>query len=143
MEVHVQAINPKGFFPVLTTDNLTACRDFYIQHFGFKVAFEADWYIHLVSEKGIQLGFLQPGISSQPEFLHSAYSGSGMIYSFEVNNADEEYEKLKKSNVPILLPLKTEEWGQRHFMIKDPAGMVIDVVQTTEPTDEYKDQYKE
>ena len=137
----MQAIKPTSFFPVLTTAKLTECRNFYMQYFGFTVVFEADWYIHLASETGIQLGFLQPNHPTQPDFLQAAYGGSGLIYSFEVNDVDQEYAKLKNSEVPILLQVRTEEWGQRHFMIKDPSGMVIDVVQHAEPTDEYKDKY--
>ena len=136
-------VNPTGFFPVLTTSKLKECSAFYIQHFGFNVAFEAEWYIHLISENGIQLGFLQSNHSSQPEFLHKSYSGDGVIYSFEVRDVDQEYEKLRNAKIPILLDVKTEDWGQRHFMIKDPGGMVLDVVQATEPSDEYKDQYRE
>ena len=142
-EATVQAVNPQGFFPVLTTDKLVECRNFYIKHFGFKVAFEADWYIHLISEKGIQLGFLQPGRSSQPAFLHNAYPGHGVVYSFEVDNVDQEYEKIKSSKVQILLHVRTEEWGQKHFMVKDPGGMIIDLVQAVEPTREYKNKYAE
>jgi uncharacterized glyoxalase superfamily protein PhnB len=63
--------------------------------------------------------------------------GEGVIYSFEVENADQEYRKLKDSQVEILYEIRTEEWGQRHFMIRDPGGMVIDLVQTVEPTGEY------
>lgn len=137
----MQAVKSTSFFPVLTTAKLTECRDFYTQCFGFTVVFEADWYIHLASETGIQLGFLQPNHPTQPDFLQAAYGGSGLIYSLEVDNVDQEYEKIKKSGIPILLELRTEEWGQKHFMIKDPAGMVIDVVQHTEPMDEYKDKY--
>ena len=139
----MQAVNPTGFFPVLTTDKLAECRDFYTQHFGFNVVFEADWYVHLVSEKGVQLGFLKPHHPSQPDFLHRAYSGHGIIYSFEVDNVDQEYQKLQDGKVPILLQVRTEEWGQKHFMIQDPAGMIIDVVQAVEPSSEYKDQYTE
>ena len=137
----MQAIKSTSFFPVLTTTKLAECRNFYTQYFGFSVVFEADWYIHLASETGIQLGFLQPNHPTQPDFLQAAYVGSGLIYSFEVNDVDQEYEKLKKSEIPILLQVRTEKWGQRHFMIKDPSGMVIDVVQHAEPTDEYKDKY--
>ena len=137
----MQAVNPRGFFPVLTTDKLTECRDFYMHHFGFRVVFETDWYIHLVSEMGLQLGFLQPGHPSQPEFLHDAYPGHGIIYSFEIDNVDQEYEKFKSRKVPILLHVRTEEWGQKHFMVKDPGGMIIDLVQAVEPTREYKDKY--
>ena len=137
----MQPVKSTRFFPVLTTTKLTECRDFYTHYFGFSVVFEADWYIHLASATGIQLGFLQPHHPTQPDFLQAAYGGGGLIYSFEVDNVDEEYEKLKTSDLLMLLHVKTEEWGQRHFMIKDPSGMVIDVVQHTEPTDAYKDQY--
>ncbi len=137
------AAKPTGFLPVLTTSKLKECRNFYSQHFGFSPVFEAEWYIHLISDAGIQLGFLQPNHPSQPEFLHESYSGAGVIYSFEVRNVDQEYKKLRNAKIPVLLDLRTEDWGQRHFMIKDPGGMVIDVVQATEPTDEYKDQFKE
>ena len=139
----MQTVSPKGFFPILTTDKLAECRDFYRLYFGFNVVFEADWYIHLVSEKGIQLGFLQPGHATQPEFLHRAYPGQGIIYSFEVDNVDEEYQKLKNSPVQILLPVRTEEWGQKHFMVQDPGGMTLDLVEAVEPASEYKDKYTE
>lgn len=137
----MQVVKAKSFFPVLTTTKLTECRNFYTQYFGFTVVFEADWYIHLSAEVGIQLGFLRPNHATQPNFLQAPYGGNGVIYSFEVNDVDREFEKLAKSGVPILLDVKTEEWGQRHFMIKDPSGMAIDIVQQAEPTDEYKEKY--
>ncbi len=132
-------IRPNDFFPVVTTENLTECRDFYTELFGFEVAFEADWYIHLVTDSGIQLGFLQPDHPSQPEFLRGPYSGAGMVYSFEVDDVEWEFEKLEDSDVPILLPVTVEEWGQKHFMVKDPAGMVIDIVESIDPSEEYED----
>ena len=137
----MQAVKATHFFPVLTTTKLIECRDFYTRHFGFTVVFEADWYVHLAAETGIQLGFMQPNHPTQPDFLQAAYGGSGLIYSFEVDNVDQEYEKFKKSDILILLHVRTEEWGQRHFMIKDPSGMIIDVVQHAQPTAEYKDKY--
>ncbi len=142
-ELLVEPVKPAGFFPVITTEKLEECHIFYQQHFGFKVIFECDWYIHLATDTGIQLGFLQPNQPRQPAFLQRAYSGEGIIFSFEVEKIDEEYKKLSHSGVPILFPLTTEDWGQRHFMTKDPSGMIIDIIQATEPTDEYKDHYCE
>ena len=46
----MSVVNPTGFFPVLTTSKLKECSAFYIQYFGFNAAFEAQWYIHLISE---------------------------------------------------------------------------------------------
>jgi len=137
----MQSVSANSFFPVLTTARLTECRDFYTRHFGFTVVFETDWYIHLASQKGIQLGFMQPNHPSQPGFLHAGYGG-GLIYSFEVDNVDQEYATLRANGVVVALEPKTEEWGQRHFMVTDPAGMAIDVVQHEQPTAEYQDKYK-
>lgn len=137
----MSAVKPSGFFPVLTTAKLGECRDFYTQHLGFTVVFETDWYIHLASAAGIQLGFLQPHHPTQPDFLQAAYAGDGIVYSFEVPDVDRAYAQMAASAIPIILPVRTERWGQRHFMIKDPSGLVIDIVQPSEPDAEYKDKY--
>ena len=128
-EVNVEAISAARFFPVLTTDRIIECVDFYHRHFGFDVVFEADWYVHLVSETGLQLGFLKPNHPSQPEFLHRSYPGEGVVYSFDVDDVDQEFRKLADSDVDVLYELTTETWGQRHFMIRDPGGMIVDIVQ--------------
>ncbi len=49
--------------------------------------------------------------------------------TFEVEDAQAEYERLTGLGVTMSYDLKDEEWGQRHFMVKDPAGVVIDIVQ--------------
>lgn len=132
----MEAISAARFFPVLTTDRITECVDFYHRHFGFDVVFEADWYVHLLSETGLQLGFLKPNHSSQPEFLHGAYRGEGVVYSFDVEDVDQEFRKLRDSDVEILYQVTTETWGQRHFMIRDPGGMIIDIVQSVPPAED-------
>jgi len=37
----------------------------------------------------------------------------------------------------IALELKSEEWGQRHFMLRDPHGLTLDILEATDPTEEY------
>ncbi|MGQ0648649.1 MAG: VOC family protein, partial [Gemmatimonadaceae bacterium] len=39
-------------FPVVVTSKLAEARDFYVQHFGFRVVFEADWYVQLHGSRG-------------------------------------------------------------------------------------------
>jgi len=48
---------------------------------------------------------------------------------------------LKKGGLPIVLDLKSEEWGQRHFIVEDPNGILIDVIQNIEPSAEFKEEY--
>ncbi len=119
----------KRLFPITITSKLVECKEFYTKFFNFDVVFEADWYIHMRHESGIELAVMRPDLSNQPKFLHRAYAGEGIVYSFEVDDAKSEYERFKALGVPIIYELTDEEWGQRHFILKDPAGVAIDLVQ--------------
>lgn len=119
----------KKIYPLLITDKLKECADFYVEHFEFEKVFEQDWYIQLLHKKsGAELAFMVPDAENQPKELHPAFSGKGLVYSFEVEDAKKEYERLK-GKLDIFFELTTEEWGQTHFMIIGPAGEVVDVVQ--------------
>ena len=122
-------ISPKAYFPVLITDQIKECQAFFVSLFGFQPAFDSDWYIHLVHANGPQLGFLVPDHPSQPPILRSGFSGSGLVYSFEVENVDDAFRDFENSEAEIALHPKTEEWGQRHFLIAGPAGIFVDVIQ--------------
>lgn len=124
----------KKVYPLAITKKIKECASFYTKNFNFTVVFEEDWYIHLLHEKsGAELGFMIPNADNQPKQLHAGFSGNGMVYSFEVEDAKSEYEHLSgKSEVDIVLELKDEVWGQRHFIVRDPAGIYVDVVQQLE-----------
>ena len=126
----MQTIDVSVQYPVVITPNLEECRDFYVDHFGFDIVFEADWYIQLKHENGIELGFMRPNLSNQPPFLHETYDGKGIIVTYEVGDAGREYEKAQKiEGVMIVYPYTEEEWGQKHFILKDPAGVFVDIVE--------------
>jgi uncharacterized glyoxalase superfamily protein PhnB len=119
----------KRLFPITITTKLTECRDFYTKFFNFEVVFEADWYIHLKHGSGIELAVMLPNLTNQPNMLHASYAGKGVVYSFEVDDAQAEYKRLKSLGAPIVHDIKDEEWGQRHFILQDPAKVSIDIVQ--------------
>lgn len=134
-------IDVKSSFPVFTVQNLEIAKTFYTENFGFNVAFSGEWYIHLVSESGVQIGFLLPNHPSQPEIFQKQYSGEGVIFSLEVEDADAAFVTAKSKAMNIVLDIRSEDWGQRHFCIEDPNGIFIDIVQSFEPTGEYQDGY--
>ncbi len=136
-------IQPANSFPVFIVANLQSAKTFYTEHLGFGVAFENDWYLHLVSESGVQLGFLLPDQPTQPEMFHQAYSGSGAIFSIEVDDADAAYAFARNQSLNIVLELRSEDWGQRHFCIEDPNGVYLDIVQAIAPTDAYEQGYQQ
>jgi len=121
-------IKAKAFFPVLIVDDIAECKNFFIEAFGFEVAFDTDWYVHLVQGGTAQLGFLVPNHPSQPEAAQRAFNPQGLIYSFEVENVDSAFESVR-DHAEIIAPPKTEEWGQRHFLVSAPDGLLVDFIQ--------------
>ena len=55
-------------YPVVVTDRLLECRDFYCRWFGFEVAFEADWFVWLRNdaERPVALAFMHSAHPSSP-----------------------------------------------------------------------------
>ena len=135
-------INPNSSFPVFIVESLDKAKSFYSEHFSFGVAFENEWYLHLVSESGIQIGFMLPNQPTQPEIFKSPYPGNGVIFSLEVEDADSAYSEAREKSLNIVLELRSEDWGQRHFCIEDPNGVYLDIVQAIEATEEYQVGYE-
>ncbi len=129
-------IEIQAMFPVMVTSDLAAVKEFYESVFGFNAVFyDPEFYLHLVSPNtGVQLAFLLPGHETQPAFLHPAMSANGYVISLEVNDAAKAYAEAKNLGLNIAMVLKEEVWGQIHFMLQDPAGFRIDVVEHVEAT---------
>ncbi len=136
-------IQPNGAFPVFIVKYLGKAKVFYGDHFGFNVVFQNEWYLHLIAQSGIQVGFMLPNQATQPGIFHAPYAGDGVIFSLEVNDADSAYTHAKNSSLDIVLELRSEEWGQRHFSLKDPNGIYLDIVQATEPSKKYQEGYND
>lgn len=129
-------------YPVVVTNSLVECRDFYTRQFGFQVVFEASWFVYMTSDGDPSYGvaFMAPDHPSQPPGPES-FSGKGMFLTLQVGDAALEFERLKNAGVSIAYPLTDEPWGQRRFGVLDPSGMWVDVVQQIEPAPEFWDKY--
>ena len=42
--------------------------------------------------------------------------------NFEVDDVDAEYLRLVRAGAEIVVPLKDEPFGQRHFIVRAPLG---------------------
>jgi len=59
----------------------------------------------------------------------------------EVEDVDTAFAEAKSESLNIVLELRSEDWGQRHFCVQDPNGIYVDIVQSFEPTAEYERDY--
>ena len=120
-----------------STEKLQESKDFYMNHFGFKLAYESDWYIELVTPEGdAGISFTLPQ-REEGEF----FNGKGMILSFEVEDVEAEYNRLKEDNVTIYQELQDIPWGESSFVVDDPNGVHVYLYNLIEQTDEYKELY--
>jgi catechol 2,3-dioxygenase-like lactoylglutathione lyase family enzyme len=122
----------QDFYPLLITENIDACRDFYTKKLGFELGFDAPWFIWLRKDNA-SLAFMQAGHESQNADDRSAFSPQGIILTLQVEDARAEHERMQGQGIAIHRPLHDEPWGQRHFMILDPNGMKLDIVQQIQP----------
>ena len=121
-------------FPLVVTEKLEETRAFYAV-LGFEAVFFNGWYLHLrgAGEAAPEIAFLQPGHETQPAIFQARFDGAGLTIGLEVADAHAALAKLEAAGLAIALAPRDEPWGQRHFALVDPNGIVIDVIQPIEP----------
>ena len=121
-------MKPNSIYPVIGTDKIVASRDFYTRYFDFDIVFAADWYVSLKSRSNPNYELAQ--LDYRHQSLPEAYRqpARGIVINVEVDNVDEVYSQLKEHGLPMVLEIKSEQWGQRHFITHDPNGILIAVL---------------
>ena len=129
------------FYPVIQTDDVSGTATFYQRNFGFHALFEADWYVHLQSDsdESMNLAILAHDHETIP--LEGRGCTRGLILNFEVEDVDAEHERAVKGGLPIVTSLRDEPFGQRHFITRDPNGVLIDIITPTPPAAEFEAAY--
>ncbi len=132
-----------SYYPVIMTSDVAGTADFYMANFGFEEAFRSDWYIHLRSstDASVNLAVLDGHHETIPETGRGRVSG--LLLNFEVEDPDGMYAKAVAADLPILIPLRDEAFGQRHFIMSDPNGVLIDVIKPIPPSAEFAELYAE
>ncbi len=118
----------------IVTSKIKETKEFYLNHLGFGVTFENEFYL-LLHTPGHQaeLSFLLPNHPSQQPVFQKSFQGQGMYLTIEVDDVDALYNELKKKQVPLSIDIRNETWGDRHFAILDPNGIGIDIVKYSAP----------
>ncbi len=131
-----------SYYPVICTDDVPASQAFYQRHFDFAPAFEADWYVHLTSrhDANVHLAILDHRHSTIPEGFRRPMQG-GLLLNFEVADVDAAYARAQAEGLDLRLPIRDEAFGQRHFIVADRNGVLIDVIKPIPPSAEFAAQY--
>ncbi len=130
-----------SYYPVIMTDDVAGTAAFYVEHFRFRAMFESDWYVHLTSieDETVNLAILD----GEHETIPAEGRGrvAGLLLNFEVEDVDAVHERLVAAGLPILRSLRDEAFGQRHFITRDPNGVLIDIIKPIPPSGAFAAQY--
>jgi hypothetical protein len=101
-----------------------------------EITFEVDWVVFLsrpMGEGRTGVCFMAPGLDHQLPQHRKAYEGDSVIFTFQVQDARRELAALRSKGIEPDVDIQDEPWGQRHFMMRDPAGVWVDIVEQIEP----------
>ncbi|MCO1660742.1 VOC family protein [Pseudonocardia humida] len=133
-----------GFYPVLGTPRLRETHEFYARYFGFETTFETDWYVSLrrPGPPDVELALLDPTHPTVPAGYRRPVQG--VLLNVEVADVDAEWERLVvRGGLHPELELRSEPFGQRHFIVADPGGALVDVITPIEPAAEYAAAFRD
>jgi uncharacterized glyoxalase superfamily protein PhnB len=112
----------------LNVEDVPASSTFLIDHFGFREELAADGFASLARDDvGMNVVFLRRGLATLPDDQRDAQA-TGLILAFVVEDLEGELARLESAGVPITMPLTAEEWGERAFQVRDPNGVIVQLV---------------
>ena len=118
----------------LNVEDVPASTEFLVEHFGFRTEMTADGFASLHrDDAGMNVIFLRTGLPTLPADQRDERA-AGTILAFTVDDLEGELARLQDEGVAITMPLTSDEWGERAFQVRDPNGVVVQLVDWNGPT---------
>jgi predicted enzyme related to lactoylglutathione lyase len=106
--------------PNLSATDTHAGRDFYADFLGLERAMDMGW---IVTYRSPNDPTVQVSIVSRDET-----APEDSTISIGVSDVDEAYAEAQHRGYEIVHPLTEEPWGVRRFFVRDPNGVVVNIV---------------
>jgi catechol 2,3-dioxygenase-like lactoylglutathione lyase family enzyme len=122
-------------FPCLCVDDVVRSLVFYRALLGVEITVDVGWYAEVGDgggEGGALIAFVERDHASVPRGFDA--DRGGVLVSVVVDDAAALYAHADASGVHIAQSLREEDFGQRHFMVVDPDGFLVDVIETINPS---------
>jgi uncharacterized glyoxalase superfamily protein PhnB len=114
-------------------EDAAASSRFLQEQFGFREEMAADGFASLQRDDvGHHVVFLRRGLATLPADQRDVHA-AGVILAFVVDDLEAELARLEAAGVPITMPLTVEEWGERAFQVRDPNGVIVQLVDWNGP----------
>ena len=113
-------MHPHRIVPKLNVDDPATGHEFYEEFLGLRKEFDLGWIASFRSpaNPAVQVS-LVGGDATAPE---------QSSLSVGVADVDAAYAEAQRRGYEIVHPLTHEPWGVRRFFVRDPHGVVVNVV---------------
>ncbi len=114
-----------GAEPQLAVSDIAASAEFYTNKLGFAVAFtygEPPFYIQVFRDRArLNLRHVDTSRFDRPFHDHEQLLSA----TITLGDANPLFREYQAAGVAFAQPLKTEPWGARTFIVRDPDGNLI------------------
>lgn len=117
-----------NLYPIVTTPEPGACREFYKKALDARILFESDWYVHLAIGEW-ELGFLKPNPPQRLPVFQHARPSHGLTLAIEVPDVAAVFRQLAERGIDALGKPEKFPNGELAFSVMDPAGVVLNFVE--------------
>jgi catechol 2,3-dioxygenase-like lactoylglutathione lyase family enzyme len=109
--------------PDIKSERFDESRDFYVGVLGFEVAMDTEWIITFASPTNptAQVSVMK----------RDATAPLDPDVSVEVADVNRVHAHALRRGDEIVYPLTDEPWGVRRFFVRDPNGVIINVLSHT------------
>ena len=112
----------------LNVADVPASSAFLCEHFGFEQQMAADGFASLARpDSGLNVIFLRLGLATLPADQRDDQA-QGLILAFTVEDLEGELARLQSQGVTVTMPLTTDDWGERAFQVRDPNGVIVQLL---------------
>ena len=116
----------RGSFADVIVSNVGRPIGFYRTLPGLEVLVDHVWYAELGVDGTTLVAFVEAGHETVP--VAAGRRPSGVLVSFEVDDA-AAHAAIAEATACVFVVALTSELGQRHFMVADPDGAIVDVIE--------------
>jgi catechol 2,3-dioxygenase-like lactoylglutathione lyase family enzyme len=115
-------MNIRRVVPDIVSTRFDESRTFYGDFLGMRMAMDLGFIVTYVSQSNetAQVSITRPDGEPTPP--------NGMSLSIEVEDVDELYRGASERGLEIVYPLTDEPWGVRRFFVRDPNGVVVNIL---------------
>ena len=113
----------------IVTDDVAGLAAFYASLVGTPVALN-EYYVE-VQAGPMSVGFSKCRFTEYCEDEATRPEGrqprDEIILDFIADDVDAEYERIARLGVTVVMPPKTQPWGSRSMIFRDPGGNLVNV----------------